>query len=235
MSLKTVLVVDDEPKIRAVVRQALAHEVERVLEAPTGRAAIATAEAERPDLVILDLGLPDMDGLDVCRAIRAWSSVPILVLSARTDEYEKVQILDAGADDYVTKPFSTVELLARIRAQTRRAQMPSMPGTDAPIVVGDLVIDPAQRVVSRQGEPIHLTRTEWMLLRALIANAGRPVTHERLFTLVWGHTHGDTHLYLRVYIAHLRRKLEADAYRPTLILTEPGVGYRLVLEPRDAA
>jgi two-component system KDP operon response regulator KdpE len=230
MSLKAVLIVDDEPKIRAVVRQALEDDVERVLEASTGRDAIATIETERPELVILDLGLPDMDGLAVCRAVRVWSSVPILVLSARTDEEEKVRILDAGADDYVTKPFSTLELRARVRAQARRAQMPSTPGTAAPLVIGDLLIDTGARLVTSAGVAVHLTRTEWALLRVLVAHAGRPVTHERLFTSVWGRSEGDAQLYLRVYIAHLRRKLEGDPYRPTLILTEPGVGYRFVLE-----
>jgi two-component system KDP operon response regulator KdpE len=231
MPLNTVLVVDDEPKIRDVVRQALDEDVDRVLEAETGQAAIAIAEAERPELVILDLGLPDMDGLEVCRAIRARSSVPIVILSARSEERDKVGILDAGADDYVTKPFSTAELLARIRAQTRRARMPSILGAEAPLVVGDLVIDPVRNTVTRAGESIHLTRTEWALLRALIAQDDRPVTHDRLFTQVWGHAEGDARLYLRVYVAHLRRKLEVDPYRPRLILTEPGVGYRFVIEP----
>lgn len=231
MPLNTVLVVDDEPKIRDVVRQALDEDVDRVLEAETGRAAIAIAEAERPELVILDLGLPDMDGLEVCRAIRARSSVPIVILSARSEESDKVAMLDAGADDYVTKPFSTAELLARIRAQTRRARMPSILGAEAPLVVGDLVIDTVRNTVTRAGELIHLTRTEWALLRALIAQDDRPVTHDRLFAQVWGHAEGDARLYLRVYVAHLRRKLEVDPYRPRLILTEPGVGYRFVIEP----
>ena len=231
MPLATVLVIDDEPKIRAVIRQALEGEVERVSEASTGKAAIAMAEAVRPALVILDLGLPDMDGIEVCRAIRAWSSVPILVLSGRTDEEEKVRMLDAGADDYVTKPFSMLELRARIRAQARRAGMPSTPGTDAPLVIGELVIDTARRSVTRGGDPIHLTRTEWALLRTLIAHAGRPVTHQQLFAHVWNQSEGDAQLYLRVYIARLRRKLEEDSYRPALILTEPGVGYRFVAEP----
>ena len=230
MSLQTILIVDDEPKIRAVVRQAIEGEAKRVCDAATGREAIALAEAERPELVILDLGLPDMDGLDVCRAIRAWSSVPILVLSARTNEEDKVRILDAGADDYVTKPFSTAELRARVRAQARRAQMVSMPGSEAPIVIGDLVIDTARREVTRANKAVHLTKTEWALLRALVAHAGRPVTHDRLFAQVWGQSHGDAQLYLRVYVAHLRRKLEADPYRPVRIVTEPGVGYRLVVD-----
>jgi len=227
----SVLIVDDEPKIRNAVRQALEHEVRTVLEASNGRDAITMAEQQRPAVVIIDLGLPDMEGIDVCRAIRGWSSVPILVLSARTDEQEKASLLEAGADDYVTKPFSTVELRARVRAAVRRSQMAPVPGTDAPIVIGDLVIDTARRVVTRARSDVHLTPTEWGLLRVLVANAGKPVTHERLFHAVWGHAEGDAQLYLRVYVAHLRRKLEVDSYQPRLILTEPGVGYRFVLAP----
>jgi two-component system KDP operon response regulator KdpE len=227
--LSSILIVDDEPKIRSAVKQALEREVERVFEAANGKDAMLLAERERPSLVILDLGLPDMEGIAVCRAIRAWSSVPIIVLSARMDEQEKATLLEAGADDYVTKPFSTVELRARTRAHIRRAQTPPVPGTEAPIVIGDLTIDTATRKVTNAGTDVHLTRTEWALLRALIAQAGRPVTHEKLFRAVWGHAEGDAQLYLRVYIAHLRRKLEADSFRPQLIVTETGVGYRLVL------
>lgn len=223
------LIVDDEPKIRLALRQALEREVDTILEASNGREAILIAEQKRPAVVIVDLGLPDMEGIDVCRAIRRWSSVPILVLSARTDEQEKASLLEAGADDYVTKPFSTVELRARVRAAVRRSQMAPVPGTDAPIIIGELVIDTARRIVTKSGSDVHLTPTEWGLLRVLVSNAGKPVTHERLFHAVWGHAEGDAQLYLRVYVAHLRRKLEADSYQPRLILTEPGVGYRLVL------
>ena len=227
--LPSVLIVDDEPKIRSAVRQALEREVEAVLEASNGRDAISMAEQMRPGLVIIDLGLPDMEGIEVARTIREWSSVPILVLSARTDEQEKAALLEAGADDYISKPFSPVELRARVRAAVRRSQMAPVPGSDAPIVIGDLVIDTARRVVTSAGSDVHLTPTEWGLLRVLIANAGRPVTHARLFNAVWGQAAGDAQLYLRVYVAHLRRKLEGDAYRPRLIITEPGVGYRFVL------
>jgi two-component system KDP operon response regulator KdpE len=224
-----VLIVDDEGKIRSALRQALEREVGTIFEAANGRDAISIAEQKRPAIVIIDLGLPDMEGIDVCRTIRAWSSVPILVLSARTDEQEKALLLEAGADDYITKPFSTVELRARVHAAVRRSQMAPLPGTDAPIVIGDLVIDTARRIVTSAGTDVHLTPTEWGLLRVLVANAGKPVTHERLFRAVWGKAEGDAQLYLRVYVAHLRRKLEGDAYRPRLILTEPGVGYRFVL------
>ena len=230
MTLSTVLIIDDEPKVQAVVRQALSDQGVLVLEATTGRAGILMAEEKRPDLIILDLGLPDMDGSDVCTAIRAWSSVPILVLSARVDEQEKARLFEAGADDYVTKPFGTIELRARVQAQMRRARMAPIAGTEAPIVIGDLQIDTARRQVTRSGNAIHLTPTEWALLRALITHVGRPVTHQQLFRSVWGNSSGDVQLYLRVYIAHLRRKLETDAYRPRFILTEPGVGYRLELD-----
>lgn len=185
---------------------------------------------EHPDLIILDLGLPDMEGIEVCRAIRGWSAVPIIVLSARADEEQKVALLEAGADDYVAKPFSTVEFRARVRAQIRRARMGVAVGSGASVVAGDLVIDTARREVTRRGEPIHLTPTEWALLRALIAHAGQLVTHAQLFRAVWGEASGDAQLYLRVYVAHLRRKLEADSYQPRLLLTEPGVGYRFVVD-----
>ena len=229
--LPSVLIVDDEAKIRSALRQALEREVGTIYEAANGRDAISIAEQRRPAVVIVDLGLPDMEGIDVCRTVRAWSSVPILVLSARTDEQEKALLLEAGADDYITKPFSTVELRARVHAAVRRSQMAPVPGTDAPIVIGDLVIDTARRTVTSAGSDVHLTPTEWGLLRVLVANAGKPVTHERLFHAVWGQAEGDAQLYLRVYVAHLRRKLEGDSYRPRLILTEPGVGYRFVLSP----
>jgi len=229
--LRAILVVDDEPKLRAALRDALRGEAEQVFEAPSAKAAIATAEAERPDVIILDLGLPDQEGIEVCRAIRAWSSAPIIVLSARASEEEKARLLEAGADDYVTKPFGTVELKARVRAQARRSRMEPVPGAEAPITIGELTIDTGRRVVRRGGEPVHLTRTEWGLLRALVSHAGRPMTHEQLFDAVWGRAHGDAQAYLRVYIAHLRRKLEPDPYLPRLIITEPGVGYRFVLEP----
>ena len=224
----TLLVVDDEPQIRRVVRNTLAAEFARVIEASTASAAIDLAAAERPDFVVLDVGLPDGAGITVCRELRKWLDSPILVLSARHADGEKVALLDAGADDYVTKPFSPDELKARVRAHQRRARAASSP-PDVPIVRGDLVIDLDARVVRRAGAVVHLTPTEWDLLRALLAHAGRTLTHRQLFVAVWGNASGDAQQYLRVHVAALRRKLEPDPVHPRLIHTEPGVGYRLEL------
>ena len=223
---RRVLVIDDEPGIRRVVRNALRDDVSTVLEAPSGSDGLSIAAAERPDLIVLDLGLPDMDGIEVCRRLRAWTSVPILVLSARDSEDEKTALLDAGADDYVTKPFGPAELRARVRAQLRRAGMARVPGGDEPLQVGDLLIDVARRTVTRNGSTVHLTPTEWGLLVALVKNAGKTITHQQLFRSVWGSAHGDAQQYLRVYVAHLRRKIEPNPYEPKYIVTEPGVGYR---------
>ena len=226
MPASTILVIDDEPQIRRVVRNALAGEGVRVLEAEAGRAGIDLAAAERPDLILLDLGLPDAAGASVCREIRKWSSVPIVVLSARHSEAEKVAMLDAGADDYVTKPFSTAELQARVRAQLRRARTAAAPGDAGPVTAEGLTVDTARRAVWRDGAEIHLTPTEWDLLRAFVAQAGRTLTHDQIFRAVWGRSPGDPQAYLRVHVANLRRKIERDPVRPVLIVTEPGVGYR---------
>ncbi len=223
---RRVLVIDDEPGIRRVVKEALRPDVSTVLEARSGDEALAIAAAERPDLIVLYLGLPDMDGIEVCRRLRAWTSAPIVVLSARDSEDEKTALLDAGADDYVTKPFGPAELRARVRAQLRRAGMPRVPGGDEPLRVGDLTIDIARRTVTRGGSTVHLTPTEWGLLVALVKSAGKTITHHQLFRAVWGAAHGDAQQYLRVYVAHLRRKIEPDPYEPRYIVTEPGVGYR---------
>lgn len=226
MASTTILVIDDEPQIRRAVRNALAEDDVRIVEAATGSAGLDVAAAERPSLVILDLGLPDIQGLDVCRQIRSWSSAPIIVLSARHSDKEKVALLDAGADDYVTKPFSTIELQARARAQLRRSRQTPLVNGDEPIVVDGVRIDLAKPSLARAGEVVHLTRTEWDLLRALLRHAGRTLTHRQLFTAVWGNSYGDAQQHLRVHVRNLRRKIEADPVRPRLIVTEPGVGYR---------
>ncbi len=228
----TVLVIDDEPQIRRVVRSALEGETTTVLEAGTGAGGLALAIAERPDLIVLDLGLPDADGQTACRSLRQRTAVPIVILSARHSEAEKIALLNVGADDYVTKPFSSDELRARVRAQLRRASGALRPDAAALLVIGSVTIDFAVPAVSRAGVSVHLTRTEWDLLRALTEHAGRTMTHAQLFRAVWGNVSGDAQQYLRVYVRSLRRKLEADAVRPQLIVTEPGVGYRFERTPR---
>lgn len=233
MRPRTILVIDDEPQIRRAVRGALGDEGTRVIEAASGQGGLTLAAAERPDLIVLDLGLPDVAGLDVCRDVRTWSGVPILVLSARHADEEKAAMLDAGADDYLTKPFSTLELQARVRALLRRAARAGIDG-ETSIRSGSLVIDLAARVVSVRGTEVHVTPIEWDLLRVLATEAGRTLTHQQLFRKVWsGRSHGDAQKYLRVHIANLRRKIEDDAIRPRYILTEPGVGYRFVLPPEQ--
>ena len=226
MPIFTILVLDDEPQIRRVVRHALEGDETRVLEAATGRDGIDVAAAERPDLIVLDLGLPDVPGSEVCREIRGWSIAPIVVLSARHSDQEKAALLDLGADDYVTKPFSTLEFQARVRAQLRRARLAQQPDGATRIEADGVAIDLVRRTVSRNDEPVHLTPIEWELLRVLAVNAGRTMTHRQLFTQVWARSHGDAQQYLRVHVASIRRKLERDPVRPRLVITEPGVGYR---------
>ena len=223
---RSVLVIEDEQKIRDIVRDALSEPNDRWFDAGTGAEGLAIAAAERPDLIVLDLGLPDMDGIEVCRRLRTLTTAPIVVLSARQGESDKVALLDAGADDYVTKPFGPIELRARVRAQLRRARMPGGPQEDQPLVMGDLTIDIDRRTVARGGSAVHLTPTEWALLVALATNPGRTLTHEQLFRAVWGKTYGQPQQYLRVYITHLRKKIEAEPYAPRFVITEPGVGYR---------
>jgi two-component system KDP operon response regulator KdpE len=224
----TVLIIDDEPQIRQVVSDVLRQqpEVTRVLEAGTGSDGLAAASSEHPSLVVLDLGLPDLQGVDVCRELRRTSSAPIVVLSARHSDQEKALLLDSGADDYVTKPFSTIEFQARIRANLRRAEAAQLAAQAQPIQIGDLMVDFTNRVLKRGTRAIHLTPIEWELLRAFVMNAGRTLTHQQLFNAVWGRAYGDPQQYLRVHVANLRRKIEADPVLPTLIVTEPGVGYR---------
>jgi len=221
-----VLIIEDEARLRGILSDVLRSDTVSIIQAASGEEGLSAAVAERPDLVILDLGLPDMEGIDVCRRLREWTIVPILVLSARHVESEKTALLDAGADDYVTKPFGPDELRARVRAHLRRARRAPIPGGDEPLRLGALVIDQARRIVTRDGVAVHLTPTEWGLLSALVANAGKTLTHRQLFRAVWGTAHGDAQQYLRVYVAHLRRKIEGDSYAPRYIVTEPGVGYR---------
>ena len=222
----TVLVVDDEAPIRRVVRHALEAEGVRVIEAATARDGLDLAAAERPELIVLDIGLPDGTGADVCRELRGWTRAPILVLSARHEDMEKVALLDAGADDYVTKPFSTVAFTARVRALLRRVH--DRPGeASTTITHGDLSIDLERRAVLVGGTTVHLTPLEWELLKVLATHPGRVMTHQQLFTEVWrGRQHGDAQQYLRVHVAHLRRKVERDPVRPKHIFTIPAVGYR---------
>jgi two-component system KDP operon response regulator KdpE len=221
-----ILVVDDELQIRRALKNALREVADRVVEAETGEEGINLASAEHPDLIVLDLGLPDMAGADVCREIRGFATMPIVVLSARHDEVDKVRLLSLGADDYVTKPFSTNELLARVKAQLRRARTQLASPSESPIVVGDLSIDITRRVMTRGNETLRLTPIEWSIVRALVLAAGRTLTHQQLFDAVWGREFGDPQRYLRVHITNLRRKIEASPASPRFVVTEPGVGYR---------
>lgn len=219
-----VLVVDDEPQIRRALRTNLAARGYDVDLAATGEEALARAAAHLPDVVILDLGLPGIDGIAVVEGLRGWTQVPIIVLSVRDAEADKIGALDAGADDYVTKPFGMGELLARLRAATRRATSDE---DEAPVVVTDtFTVDLADHRVKRDGEEVHLTPTEWHLLEVLVRHPGRLVSQRQLLQAVWGPQYEKETNYLRVYLAQLRRKLEADPSRPRHLLTEPGMGYR---------
>jgi two-component system KDP operon response regulator KdpE len=225
MSETRILVIEDETPIRRFLRIAIESAGFTMLEAERGRAGVERAATEAPDLVVLDLGLPDMDGKAVIAAIREWSSVPILVLSVRDAETEKIAALDAGADDYVTKPFATGELLARLRALLR-ARKPAT-AEKSVVTFGDLVIDLAAHQVSRAGVDAKLTRKEFEILSILAQHAGRLVTHKQLLTTVWGPAHTEDTHYLRIAIGHIREKIGDPATDPRFILTEPGVGYRL--------
>ena len=221
------LIIDDELQIRRLLRACLEGNGYRVLEAPTGQEGITQAAQYPPDLVLLDLGLPDMDGVTVLKRIREWSHVPVVVLSVRDRDEDKVSALDNGADDYVTKPFSTAELLARLRVAQRHA----LPAAESPVFrSGNIEVDLTARVIKRAGREVKLTATEYSLLRLFIQHAGKVLTHRHILKEVWGPGYVDQTHYLRVYIAHLREKLEIDPARPQLITTEAGVGYRLVGE-----
>jgi two-component system, OmpR family, KDP operon response regulator KdpE len=219
-----ILVVDDEPQILRALRTSLQGAGYEVDVAATAEEALLAAALRPPDAVIVDLVLPDRSGTDVARELRGWSAVPILVVSAVGDEHEKVAALDAGADDYVTKPFGVDELLARLRAALRRVDSP----TDPVIQLGDVVVDLERRLVTRGGAPIALTPTEFKLLQLFVRNEGKLLTHPTILREVWGPAYDDESHYLHVYVSQLRRKLEADPARPRLLLTEPGAGYRLV-------
>lgn len=221
-----VLIIDDEVQIRRAVRNALDGMVERIVEAETGTEGIDVTATEQPQVVILDLGLPDISGMSVCLELRRWSAATIIVLSARHSPHEKAALLDAGADDYMTKPFSTVELQARVRAHLRRSSAGEPRATAARLTFADLEIDLAGRTLRKSGTLVHLTPTEWDLLRAFLSNIDKTLTHRHLFSAVWGRSPGDPQQYLRVYVANLRRKIERDPVRPRFIITEPGVGYR---------
>ncbi len=222
----TILLIEDEPQIRQTVASALEERAMHVLHASTGREGIAIAAAQHLDLVVLDLGLPDVEGVEVCREIRRGSTAPIVVMSARRTEQEKVTLLTAGADDYVTKPFGMSEFLARIQAQLRRARTPHRTTLSVHEVDG-LTIDLPKRIVRRGAQMLHLSPIEWSILRTLAIHAGRAVTHQQIFDAVWSREFGNPSHYLRVYITYLRRKIERDPASPRVILTEPGVGYRL--------
>ncbi|HUS64030.1 MAG TPA: response regulator [Kofleriaceae bacterium] len=222
-----VLVVDDELAMRRFLRASLGSHGFRVVEAATAAEAIAAATGHNPELILLDLGLPDGDGVALTRSLREWSRVPIIVVSARGDDADKVQALDAGADDYLTKPFSVQELLARMRVALRHAAAAGVTALEPVIQIGALTVDLGRRQVLSGGQEVHLTPIEFRLLAVLARNAGRMLTHRQILTEVWGAARGNETHTVRVHMANLRRKIERDPARPRLLLTEPGVGYRL--------
>jgi two-component system KDP operon response regulator KdpE len=225
-----VVLIEDEPQIRRFLRATLTGQGYRLFEAPTGADGLVEVGSRQPDVVIIDLGLPDMDGIEVIRRLREWTVVPIIVLSARGQERDKVTALDAGADDYVSKPFGAGELLARIRVALRHTAGASHEADEAAFKVGELRVDLLRRHVAVGPAEVRLTPIEYKLLTTLIRHAGKVVTHQQLLREVWGPTHTDQAHYVRIYMAHLRHKLEAEPARPRYLLTEPGVGYRLAVD-----
>jgi DNA-binding response OmpR family regulator len=227
MNRQTVLVVDDEPRYLRLLRANLESVGYRVVTAPDGAGGVQKAEAEDPRLIVLDLMLPDLDGFEVCRRIREFSTVPIIMLTARREQSDKVGGLDAGADDYITKPFDVTELLARVRAHLRRSSFGEQRHLEAPFILGDLQIDFAQRRVTVRGREVALSPTEYRLLHHLAANAGRVLVQEELLRRVWGPEYTDESEVLRVYIRRLRQKIEDNPSSPRYVLTRPGVGYTM--------
>lgn len=228
------VIIEDEAQIRRFVRSALESEGWQVHEAENAKKGLTEAGTRKPDLLVLDLGLPDGDGLDVIRDVRGWSAVPIIVLSARSDERDKIAALDAGADDYLTKPFGVGELLARVRANLRRPRVAGGEGSaaddaDRLLRFGEVELDRQARIVRRAGAEVHLTPIEYRLLGVLVANAGRVLTHRQLLKEVWGPSHAEQSHYLRIYMGRLRQKLEVDPAQPRHLLTETAVGYRLLV------
>ncbi len=221
-----VLIVDDEPQIRRFLRASLQAHDFQVIEAENGKEGVRACTVQKPELLILDLGLPDMDGLDVIKLVREWSTIPIIVLSLRSDDTDKIEALDRGANDYVTKPFSMGELLARMRVALRQGPRD---GSDAGplIAAGDIAIDLSKRLVTVAGTPVRLSRKEYDLLRILASHPGKVITHQQLLQEVWGQAYVEETQYLRVYIGQLRQKLEKEPAAPKYLVTEPGVGYRL--------
>jgi len=219
------LIIDDEVQIRRLLRVVLEGENYQVREAKTGQEGLTEIAHRRPDIILLDLGLPDMDGIAVLKRLREWSETPVLVLTVRDDEQEKVAALDGGAEDYVTKPFSTPELLARLRAAQRKTR----PAEEISVFKrGDLVVDLTSHVVTRAGHEIKLTATEYALLRLFARHPGRVLTHRYILREIWGPKSEEHRQYLRVYVTHLRQKIESDPANPSLVITEPGIGYRFI-------
>ncbi len=221
-----VVIIEDDPPIRRFLRTGLRTQDFTIYEAATGKQGIIEAEVRKPDLIILDLGLPDMDGVDVINAIRAWSTVPIIILSARSNEQNKIDALDAGADDYLTKPFGFGELLARIRVALRHSTQTGAATNPEVFTNGDLTIDLHNRVVTIAGEDVHLTPIQYRLLTVLIKHPGKVLTHQQILKEVWGPSYQENAHYLRIYMSQLRQKLEANPTQPKYLLTESGVGYR---------
>ena len=228
-----ILLVEDEQQIRRFLRVTLSSSGYKLIEASAGQEGLMLAATEKPDLIILDLGLPDMDGLDFTRQLREWCTTPVIVLSARGQEGDKISALDAGADDYLTKPFGTGELLARMRVAFRHSDRVKPDSNQTSYSFGNITLDLAKRQVLKDGQELHLTPIEYKLLTLLVRHAGKVLTHKQLLKEIWGDAYAEEHHYLRVYMGQLRHKLEENAARPKHLITEPGVGYRLKTETSD--